>query len=346
MADTAIYALTAQGAALGRRLAGALGGELFTPERLAGRVDARAFGSLADLVSETFGRFRRHVFITACGVAVRVLAPHLRGKDKDPAVVALDAGGEFVVSLLSGHVGGANDLARTVAGLTGGRAVITTATDTAGAPAVDVMAVDAGMAVDNKAAVKHVNAALAEGRRVQIFDPCGLLNPDAPGQARFFEWTASPEMMDANRPQVRVDWREGPIPEKAVVLRPRVLAAGVGCRRGTEAREIVALLRGVFAQRGLALSSLACLASIDVKRDEPGLLEAARELDAPLRFFTKSELGAVAVPNPSETVRKRMGVDGVCEAAAMLAAGTTRLLAAKHKSKRATAAVALAAPAG
>ncbi|MFP5240528.1 MAG: cobalt-precorrin 5A hydrolase [Acidobacteriota bacterium] len=338
---TAVYALTPQGAALGARLARSLGGELFLPERMAADAPgARGFASLTELVAEKFHEYGAHVFVAACGIVVRAIAPHLRGKDADPAVVVLDQNGRHAVSLLSGHLGGANDLAREVALLCGGEAVITTATDCAGLPSLDVLARDSGLGIENLAAVKAVNAALLEGRTVQLFDPQGLLAVPAE-HAGLLEWLAAPHLMDPERPRVLVDWRAGGAGPGCLALRPKVVVAGVGCRKGTPGAEIVEALAQACAARGVALGSVCVLASIEAKRGEPGLAEAARALGAELVFFEAGELAGVAVPNPSPMPLKHVGVESVCEAAALLAAGTAKLLAPKRKTATVTVALAL-----
>jgi len=336
---TAVYALTPRGAALARRLARSLGAELFLPERFAERGE-RGFASLTEQVGENFQAYAAHVFVAACGIVVRSIAPLLRGKDVDPAVIVLDQEGRHAVSLLSGHLGGANDLAREVALLAGGEAVITTATDCAGLPSLDLLARDSGLAIGDLGAVKAVNAALLEGRTVQLFDPQGLLA--VPGEhAGLFEWLAAPHLIDPRGPCVVVDWRADRAGPGCLALHPRVVAAGVGCRRGTPADEVLAALEGACAARGVALASVGVLASIAAKRDEPGLIQAARQLGARMMFFEAEELAGVDVPNPSPMPLKHVGVESVCEAAALLAAGTTRLLAQKIKTPTVTVALAL-----
>lgn len=343
----AVYALTPQGARLGRALAreldGALGADLYLPRKLAvpGESGEQAFDSLPALVADTFHTYAGHVFVAACGVVVRAVAPFLRGKANDPAVVALDQEGRHVVSLLSGHLGGANELARRVALVTGGTAVITTATDTAGLPSLDMLARDSGLAIENLGAVKTVNGGLLAGQVVQIFDPEGHLAIPPEHSARF-EWVAAPHLLEPERPAVAVGWREVSVPSGTLILRPRVVVAGVGCRRGASCGEITALVREAFATKSVALKSLALLASIDAKSSEPGLLEATRELGVDIRFYSAERLAGMKTPNPSPMPLKHVGVESVCEAAALLAAGTTRLLVPKMKSKTVTAALALA----
>lgn len=339
--DIAIYAVTEKGAALGSKLAAALPARLYALSRL-GVPDARPFASLATLMAEAFARHRAHIFICACGIAVRSIAPHLRDKTSDPAVVSLDDTGHFAVSLLSGHLGGANDLARRVADLTGAVPVITTATDAAGAPAIELLARDLGLGLDNPVATRRINAALASGQPVAVFDPLGLFTLTDARTPAHFEWVADPGQVAPDTPLVLVDWRIGEATPTRLFLRPRVLTAGVGCRRGTPAADILSLLDHVCRERRLAPGSLAALASIEAKRDEVGLLEAARTLGLDIQFFSAGQLAGVSVPHPSAVVAKHMGVGSVCEAAAILATGGGRLLAPKTRTGFSTVAIALA----
>lgn len=339
--ETAVYAVTERGARLGRRLAEALGATLYAPARLAGAVGATPYEALGPLVATTFGRFSAHVFIAACGIAVRVVAPHLRDKTVDPAVVVLDDTGRFAISLLSGHLGGANDLARVVAGVVGATAVVTTATDAAGAPAVEVLARELGLGLDNAVAVRRVNAALAAGRPVAVFDPLGAFPVTDRHLAGFFTWVAAPQPAEPGEPLVVVDWRLGPETPDRLYLRPPVLALGVGCRRGAPAGAVLELVETVCRAAKASPKAIGVLASIEAKRDEPGLGEAATELGTDLRFFSAQQLATVPVPHPSATVAKHMGVASVCEAAAILASGRGRLLVPKTRNSLATAALAV-----
>jgi cobalt-precorrin 5A hydrolase len=141
---------------------------------------------------------------------------------------------------------------------------------------------------------------------------------------------------------VAVDWRLGLEAPDRLYLRPKVLVAGVGCRRGAPAADILGLLERVCRARGLSRDSIGVVASIEAKRDEPGLIEAAARLGAALAFFSSEQLAAVPAPHPSDTVKRHMGVGSVCEAAAMLASGGGKLLAPKTVTKCSTAALCLA----
>ncbi|MDQ7832724.1 MAG: cobalamin biosynthesis protein [Desulfovibrionaceae bacterium] len=338
----AVHTLTASATAA--ETARRLGADYFAPGRFAAEVGAQGFSGFADHVARVWGRYRGHVFFAACGAVVRVIAPLVRDKATDPAVVAADPAGRFVVSLLSGHLGGANDLARLTASVTGGQAVVTTATDVVGAPAAEVLAAGLGLVLENRAALVAVNAVLAAGGTVAVFDPGCRFEVADPGQARFFEWVSDPSMLDPARPHIVVDVRvTAPLPTR-LTLRPRVLAVGLGCRRGTSGEVILAALGRVLEARGLAASCVGIVATAGIKRDEAGIAQAAKALGAETAFYPEGALDAVAVPTPSQTVKRRVGTKSVCEAAAMLAAGTDRLLVKKTVIGPVT--VAVAAPAG
>ena len=347
----AIYALTPQGLKLALRLREALGGVCFAPQALAGGEDgARGFASLPRLVEESFHEFRQHIFIAATGIVLRCLAPLMADKTVDPAVVALDQKGKFAVSLLSGHLGGANELAARVAKITGGAAVITTATDAEGLPAVDLLALRAGLRIGNPENIKLINAALLAGKRIALHDPEDWLRESLPfEELAYFEIIADDAALAefmAQRPGaplVRVSWREFAPPKNCLLLVPPALRLGVGCRKGAEAGDILDHAREVCAEGGLDIRAVGCLASAEVKAEEPGLLAVARELGVPLHIFNAEEL---ALYPPSEVSAKAMevvGLPGVCEPAARAAAGGGPLLVGKRVKGPVTLAVALAA---
>jgi len=346
--DTAIYALTPQGAQLGRALALQLDADLFVSERLGGGEygERAAFDSLPPFVGAQFGHYSKHVFVAAAGIAVRCVAPLLKGKDRDPAVVALDQRGRFVVSLVSGHLGGANALARDIARITAGQAVVTTATDTEELPSLDVLAQEHGLAIANLDAVKSVNIALLSGETVQVYDPQGWLRlTPAPGvehpwSAHFRPVHDKASWIDS-LPGVWVDHRVKEPDKDMLVLHPPCLAVGVGCKRGTPTRAILEAIAAVLDQAGLAQASVLALASITAKQDEDGLLEAAAVLGRGLFFYEPGELKDMKVPNPSERVLELMGVPSVSEAAALYCAGAETLLVEKTACNSVTVAVAL-----
>jgi cobalt-precorrin 5A hydrolase len=339
----AVWALTPGGIALAGRIARLRpDATLFLPEG-AEAPDApsvRRFTGLRPAVAEAFSQYRGHVFVMAVGIAVRITAPLLRHKTVDPAVVAADDTGRWAVSLVSGHLGGANRLAEEIAAAISAEPVITTATDAHGLLSIDLAAAEEDLAIANPEAIKTVNMAILRGEPVTCFDPYGCFGRlrAFPGCRVVDRWPLETEGQVAA--VMVTDHRMEPAPG-VLVLHPRILFAGIGCNRGTTAEEIRTLIQTAMEQAGLAMASLAGLASIDLKADEAGLQEAAAALGLSLRFYRRDQLEPINdVPNPSETVRRHVGVSSVCEAAAILAAGRGPLILPKHRSTNATIAVA------
>lgn len=350
MNNLAIYAVTPKGVELARIIADALGGSVFVPMRM---VDADSetqeigFESLRACVTEGFGHFSAHVFITAAGIAVRAIAPHLVSKDVDPAVVVMDQNGRHVVSLLSGHLGGANDLATVVAQLVGGVAVITTATDTEKLPSLDLVAVEVGCTIHNIGAVKHVNGALLADEKVLLDDPADVLGLKHGAFEKYFLAAELVPFSEEDAPSVVVSWRSAELlepEEKTLLLHPKVLCVGVGSKRGVPKEAVLGLIRDTFQKRDLALESVAYLASVDAKADEEGIIEAAEELGVPFVSFAADVLDGVNVPNPSDAPKRAVGTKSVAEAAALHCASLkhgARLVVEKEKGDGVTCAVAL-----
>ena len=336
-----VVALTPRGAALGRRLCPSLkGARCWLPEGRAA-PEEQSFQRLSEVFREAFEAREDLVCIMAAGIVVRGVAPFLTGKDRDPAVVVVDEAGQFAVSLLSGHLGGANALARRVARILEGTPVVTTATDVQALPALDVLAPRLGLEIQNLAAVRQIHMTLLQGAPVRLVDPEGYL----PGLAveypgRFTEESdLDAALAAAAVPTVYVGCRERPWPAGWLILRPRNLVAGVGCHKNTPAVEILDFIRETFRREGLSLLSLKALATIAARKEEAGLKEAARELGVEFIWFTAEELAQIAVPHPSPHPARHLGVAGVAEAAA-LRAGAVELVVPKRKSANVTLAVA------
>ncbi len=331
----AVYALTSQGLAVGRLLAARLHGTLYASKPLEAE-GAIPFESLKYLVSATFNAFDGHVFVAAAGIVVRCIAPHLQSKETDPAVVCMDQAGLFAISLLSGHLGGANELADRCARTMGGQSVITTATDSAGVLSIDSLAMAKGLAIGNISKIKDVNMALLENRIVQVYDPedwLGLAwHAGFEGRAGYEDWNEA-------SPGIWVSWHND-APEGSLPLHPRMLHLGIGCRRDITTYEILDHVHMVFKKYGLAMESIASVGSVEAKRNEAGLLEAAEEFGVDPVFYTTAQLAAVDAPTPSDRVQQHMGVPSVAEASAMLASHGGGLLVSKEKTSTVTLAVA------
>ena len=269
------------------------------------------------------------VLFLATGAAVRLVAPLLESKHRDPGVVTVDDAGNFAVALCGGHEGSANALATRVADTLGGTPVITTASDTLGSPALDSLGENLGLRLEENSDLAAVGAALVSGEKVRLVsDRRWPLGPLPENVVRTDEREA---------PLILISDRLAETPRPAIVYRPPSLVAGVGCSRGVGADEILDLLRSSLMEAGLTEKSMESLVSIDGKRDEAGLLEAAENLDVPIRFHPTEALRAVETPNPSEVVREAVGTPSVAEAA-VISCGA-ELVVEKQKSANATVAV-------
>ncbi len=343
----ACYALTTQGAALAQKLAKHIPLHIYVPERMA--QDERGFTSLPVLVAQTFSAYTSHIFIGATGIATRCIAPHLRHKSKDPAIVVCDDAGHFAISLVSGHWGGANALAAQIAEYIGGQAVITTASDVNNTLAVDVLAQESGLRILDWERVKHINSAFLEGIRVQLFDPLRLfhaLDDSIVQRVSLTQEDALPRLQTST-PAVCIDWRKVPEHEQVLRLAIPALHVGIGCKKHVTCEEICEALETTLAAAHLEPHALACLASVTHKKEEKGLLEAAQKLQLPLRLFSAEELAEAPTLTPSAMAAQIFGVEhiSVCEGAALLAAGgddATLLVPKMVHGERVTVSVAIA----
>lgn len=312
----------------------------------------QVFSSLSRAISDRFNQYDAHLFIMSTGIVVRMIAPLIRHKTIDPAVIVMDDRGQHVISLLCGHIGGANALARKIAARLGADPVITTATDINQLPAIDVLAKEQGLAIENPEAVKTVSMAILNGHPIRFHDPGDLLFHHLPRSDQWRKTDLIKAPPDENRSAtdpapvyVFIDDSVADLPQNTLILRPRTLAAGIGCNRNTPKEEMQSLLQQVLQDFGLAEKSLAAIASISIKRDEAGLLELSRDLALPLQFFDKEALKqANGIQRPSAVVEKHTGVQSVCEAAAILSTKQGNLIVPKHSTPNVTVAIARTAP--
>jgi cobalamin biosynthesis protein CbiG len=311
---------------------------------LAGKIEKLYPGAeVLKFNSETFAdrwtTSGKIICIMAAGIVVRAVAPLIKDKKVDPAVVVLDEKGRFVISLLSGHLGGANELAKEIAGYIGAEAVITTASDVQGKPALDLWAEEKGLYVEDFEKLKKLSARIVNRGmiKVKIDDAVNI--------------TAIPEefipVEAMEEADVLISHRL--VESKALFLRPRSLCVGIGCNRGTPKGEIEDALKAIFRDKGLSYHSVRGLATIDIKKDEEGLLEFARDNGFVIDFFSKDELNEAASAyriKGSETVMEATGAAAVAEPAAILSARKTSdnssILVSKEKRGNVTLAIAKA----
>ncbi len=303
----AYLAFTEKGTALAQRLA----------DKLAGTVSrcGRKGTSLNEWTAQQFAQADALIFVGAAGIAVRAIAPYCRSKVSDPAVVVVDECGQFAIPILSGHLGGANDLAREIASICGATPIITTATDANGVFAVDEWAKRQNCAVVEAEKIKRVSGKLLAGKTVFCWSEFPIAGPVPTGVAL----TQHPENADF----ALTCFLQG----EALHLVPRIGVLGIGCRRGTTAEQLEQIFAEFCAKYALSPQCIGKAASIDLKQNEEGLLEFCEKNHWNVEFYSAEKLKAVSGDfTPSAFVRSITGVDNVCERAAVLAAdGALRL---------------------
>ncbi len=272
------------------------------------------------------------VFVGATGIAVRAAAPYLAGKAYDPAVVVIDEQGRFVIPLLSGHLGGANELAERLAEGLGATAVITTATDGRAVFAVDNWVKSHDCVVFDPENIKYISGALLRGDTVGLrsaFPVDGLL------PAHIDTKTAAESGFT-----VGFDTKAQPFAH-TLHLVPRVLSLGIGCRKSAAASAIEETVREALDRAGVPLAAVKSVASIDIKKDEPGLVSFCTAHGLPFAVYTADELAAAPGEfTASAFVKNTVGVDSICERAAVVNAGNGTIIARKYAKNGVTAALA------
>ena len=259
---------------------------------------------LAIVCGDAFVDNEALVFIGAAGIAVRAIAPLVRDKLKDPPVIVIDEKGTFVIPILSGHVGGANSLALEVADIIGAQPVITTATDVSGAFSVDVFARENELRIANREGIAKVSSSALEGKPVTIC--IKDYPPEEPVDVLIADEEAAKGLKDAAK----------------IVLCPKRYAIGMGCRRDKSFEDLRTFAEEVLRDNGIDINDAGCIATIDVKKDEEGLKRLSQAWRMPLITFEAGLLEKAAGDfSHSDTVLEKVGVDNVCERAAVLAAG-------------------------
>ena len=274
------------------------------------------------------------VFVGACGIAVRAIAPWITDKLHDSPVLVMDEQGQYVIPLLSGHVGGANELTLLVAELTGAEPVITTATDLHGKFAVDAFAARRNLYMDSMPAAKEIAAALVDNLKVGMwsaFPVTGVIPPELD--------TEGEDPLGFS-----IDVQKTSPFEKTLHLVPKAVVLGIGCKRGTERAVIQELVEEVLEVNGIFRESICKIASIDLKKDETGILELAESYQVPFLTYPAEELKKAVCEDgfaESAFVESVTGVGNICERSALLAAGVQKLLIPKTARNGVTVAAAV-----
>ena len=261
------------------------------------------------------------IAVMASGILIRSVAPLVESKVTDPAVINIDDNGQFVISALSGHLGGANELAGKVAGLIDATPVITTSTDVNKKLGIDVLAKDLYLSIDNTKEILHFNKAILEGREISL-----TVNPDM-NFDYLFDYlnnvTLEINVSIEYSPKVDTDEIHVSFDEHELTLKERKIVVGIGCRRGKECRFIYDGLKKSLNDLKISHSRVNLLASAEIKKDEKGILELSEKLNIPVEFveIDKLKLFESSDVSKSEFVYSKFGIYGVCEPSALIMAG-------------------------
>ena len=294
------------------------GPEMLLKSRAAGESMMLLSPSLKEWTKAQFSEKDGIIFIGAAGIAVRAVAPFLEGKEKDPAVVVLDDLGHFSISLLSGHLGGANELAERAAEITGGQAVITTATDNHGSFAVDLFAKNHGLVLTDIRKIKRVSSAVLKGEEVGFYSDFPVKGELSKGLMMEKDCGVNFWITVRNEPEKTKEAALREALKDALRLVPRILVMGIGCRKGISAQTIENAVEQTFLMWNLSLDGLAACASIDIKKEEAGICEYADGKGIPFYTFSSQALSLVEGEfSASAFVKQVTGVDNVCERAAL-----------------------------
>ena len=286
---------------------------------------------VAELLARCWNHYDGFVCIMATGIVVRSIAPLLEDKKKDPCVIVCDQSGAHVISLLSGHLGGGNALASAIASITGGRAVITTASDTLGLVALDLWARENNLTPPSREALTQISTQLVNNGSLSVFSDITLTS--LPNGLQRATSRDDAEIIVSNKKYSSL---------QAVQFYPQNLVVGIGCNRGTPMHEFEEALAELFSDLHLSRKSIKNLASIDKKNDEVGLLEFAEKYGWNIDFFDKTTINTQHNLEISLAALKAVGAIGVAEPASLLSAKSNLLISRKRKWKNVTMAIAQA----
>lgn len=289
--------------------------------------------SLKDTVSTYFQKGNVLIFIGACGIAVRSIAPFIAKKTKDPCVLSIDEKGQYVISLLSGHLGGGNAFATLVADLLGATPIISTATDLNNRFAVDMFAKKNQLALSDMTIAKKISARLLDHLEVGI---SGNISSESLPEGLIYEDTSIPVGFSITPFSNQCPYKE------TLHLIPRQVVLGIGCKRDTPPEKLHTFVRDTLEREHIYPESIACITSIDLKKEEEAILALAKEFQIPFVTYTAQELLAVDGDFTSSSfVQSITGVDNVCERACLAYSHATELYLRKTAQDGCTLAISL-----
>ena len=338
----AIYAITEKGSQKAGELSEGLEeSEVFIPGRFGdkfpyfNKFEAKTLGKI---VSDNWHKYDAHIFIMATGIAIRKISHLLKSKLSDPAVVVCDELGSNAISLLSGHIGGANRLSAVIAGITGGRAVITTATDINKMMAFDELAaINHWRISSSKDNIKILNSMLLEGKNIDILIPEKDFDKHYKG-VRGLRLIKSIDEISGHGAVV-LDVFNGEYSVPTLELKSATYAVGIGCRKDTSSGKIESAFNDALKKASIDIENISIIASCDIKEEELGLLKFAKKNNLNIQFYSKEELNKIETPNITPRAIKEFGIKSVAEASSIMAANGGKLILKKEKYEKVTIAI-------
>ncbi|GAB6168917.1 cobalt-precorrin 5A hydrolase [Clostridium carnis] len=315
-----IISVTEKGNILAEKIQCELGGDLYLKSK------DKKF-SLDNITSICFEKYKYVIFISSTGIAVRAIAKYLKGKDKDPGVVVVDVCNNFSISLVSGHLGGANELARKVSTVLNNTVVITTATDNLNKEAPDIIAINNNLLIEDLKFAKDIASRLVNDEEVYFKDDINKINlPNG--------YIATDKLRENTL------WITNKLEEQAKVLKliRRNVILGIGCRKNTEGEKLKKFIFDTLKENNISEKAIRYIASIDVKKDEEAILSLTKEVKCEFKVFSKEEILKIEDKyEGSSFVKKQVGVKCVCEPVIELLGGN--LIVKKIKNNGMTLAI-------
>lgn len=347
----AIIAVTDRGAKLAQTIKTFFSADIYVKSGRNPLDEKNEYTSLSELINNIYPKYSAFIFIMATGIVVRVIAPLIVHKSVDPAILVMNESGKHVISLLSGHLGGANELACLIAEKIHAEPVITTATDVNEKIAADIIAAKLNLMIDPFENLKYINAEIAKGEKVEIHLDLFIKNINFYKEKlqrlnlSFKISDLTKEKQIYNHLAIIITSQDLAITPRQLLLKPRYLSIGIGCRRNTSKDDILQAIDEACSMANVSNDTILNIATTIVKNDETGLLSAAKELAVPIIFYENSQLQeAIDKYNisVSKFVNDQIGVGNVCEAAALLISQSKKILLHKTKFNKVTVAIAWA----
>lgn len=347
----AIITVTDRGAKLAQTIKTYFSADVYVKSGRNPLGEKNEYTSLRNLINNIFQKYNAFIFIMATGIVVRVIAPLIVHKSVDPAILVMNESGKHVISLLSGHIGGANELACLVAEKIHAEPIITTATDVNEKIAADIIATKLNLMIYPFESLKYINAEIAKGELVEIYLDLSIKNINF-YKEKLQKLNLSFKLSDLNKEKqiydhlaIIITSQDLDITPRQLLLKPRHLSIGIGCRRNTSKDDILQAIYEACSMVNVSSDIIINIATTIVKNDEDGLLAAAQELAVPIIFYENIQLQEVIDKyniSVSKFVNEQIGVGNVCEAAALLISQSKKIILHKTKFNKVTVAIAWA----